>query len=48
MEEKIETAMRDFDYSAAGYRLDTTPGRIMYFYFDPGNYFKYIRPVVEE
>ena len=48
MEEKIETAMRDFDYSAADYRLDTTPGRIMYFYFDPGNYFKYIRPVVEE
>ncbi len=48
VEEKIETAMKSFDYSAAGYRLDTTPGRIMYFYFDPGNYFKYIRPVVEE
>ena len=45
MEEKIEQAMASFDFSGSGYCLDTTPGRIMYFYFDPGQYFKYIRPV---
>ena len=45
VEEKIEQAMASFDFSESGYCLDTTPGRIMYFYFDPGQYFKYIRPV---
>lgn len=45
VEEKIEQAMASFDFSGSGYFLDTTPGRIMYFYFDPGQYFKYIRPV---
>ena len=45
VEENIEQAMSSFDFSESGYCLDTTPGRIMYFYFDPGQYFKYIRPV---
>ena len=45
VEEKVEVAMKAFDYGAAGCRLDTTPGRIMYFYFNPGQYFKYIRPI---
>lgn len=45
VEEKIEKAMADFDYSGAGCCLDTSPGRIMYFYFNPQQYFKYIRPV---
>ena len=45
VEEKIEQAMASFDFSGSGYCLDTTPGRIMYFYFDPRQYFKYIRPV---
>ena len=45
VEEKIEAAMRSFDYAANGCALDTTPGRIMYLYFDPGQYFKYIRPI---
>ena len=45
MEEKIEAAMRSFDYAANGCALDTTLGRIMYLYFDPGQYFKYIRPI---
>ena len=44
-EEKIERAMAEFDYSGTGYCLDTTPGRLMYFYYDPKQYFKYIRPV---
>lgn len=45
VEEKIEAAMAAFDFAGAGYCLDTTPGRIMYFYFNPEQYFKYVRPV---
>ena len=45
VEEKIEAAMAAFDYSGTGYSFDTTPGRITYFYFNPEQYFKYIRPV---
>ena len=46
VEEKVEAAMREFDYAAEGCALDTqTPGRVTYFYFNPGQYFKYIRPV---
>lgn len=45
VEEKIERAMKEFDYSAAGYCLDTTPGRIFYFYHDPARFWKFIRPV---
>lgn len=45
VEEKIEAAMAAFDYSGTGYSFDVTPGRITYFYFNPEQYFKYIRPV---
>ena len=45
VEEKIEAAMAAFDYSGKGYSFDATPGRITYFYFNPEQYFKYIRPV---
>lgn len=45
VEGKIEQAMHDFDYSATGYCLDTTPGRIFYFYHDCNRFWKYIRPV---
>ena len=45
VEAKIEAAMRGFDYEAAGYALDTTPGRVFYFYHDCTRYWKYIRPV---
>lgn len=45
LEEKMEKAMKDFDYAAYGYHLDKSPGRIMYFYYNPEQYFKYIRPV---
>lgn len=45
VEEKIEAAMASFEYESSDYCLDTTPGRIMYFYFMPEQYFKYIRPV---
>ena len=46
VENKIEAAMKAFDYEASGYRLDMTPGRIFYFYHDCTRFWKYIRPVV--
>lgn len=46
VEEKIEKAMNAFDYAAAGYRLDTTQGRVFYFYHDCSRFWKYVRPVV--
>ncbi len=45
VEQKIEKAMSEFDFTDTGYCLDTTPGRIMYFYHDPARFWKYIRPV---
>lgn len=48
VEEKIEKAMAEFDFEGTGYRYDLTPGRIIYFYFNPEKHFKYIRPVRKE
>ena len=45
VEAKIEQAMKDFDYEAAGCRLDTTQGRVFYFFHDCKRFWKYIRPV---
>ena len=45
VEAKIEAAMKAYDYTASEYCLDTTPGRIFYFYHDPQRFFKYVRPV---
>lgn len=45
VEEKIEAAMKQFDYADSGYCLDTTPGRVFYFYHDPERFWKYVRPV---
>lgn len=45
VEEKIENAMAAFNYAETRYCLDTSPGKIMYFHYDPDRYFKYIRPV---
>lgn len=45
VEAKIEEAMKEFDYSKSGYRLDTTPGRVFYFYHDCKRFWKYVRPV---
>ena len=45
VEERIEAAMKAFDYTGAGYCLDTTPGRVFYFYHDPKRFWKYVRPV---
>lgn len=45
VEEKIEKAMATFDFTGTGYCFDTSPGRIIYFYYNPDRFFKYIRPV---
>lgn len=45
VEEKIEKAMKMFDFTDTGYCFDGTPGRIIYFYHDPERFWKYIRPV---
>ena len=45
VEEKIEQAMAAFDFVGNGCCIDTTPGRIMYFYYNPEQYSKYIRPI---
>lgn len=45
VEQKIEQAMKDFDYAATGYELDTAPGRVFYFYHDCKRFWKYVRPV---
>ncbi len=45
VEQKIEEAMKNFDYNACGYCLDTTQGRVFYFYHDPERFWKFIRPV---
>ena len=45
VEQKIEEAMKNFDYAASGYCLDTTQGRVFYFYHDPERFWKFVRPV---
>ena len=45
VEAEIEKAMKKFDYASSGYCLDTTPGRIFYFYHDCKRFWKYIRPI---
>ena len=45
VEEKIERAMKEFDYASSGYELDTAEGRIFYFYHDCTRFWKYVRPV---
>ncbi|WP_352399193.1 helix-turn-helix transcriptional regulator [Anaerotignum sp.] len=45
VEEKIEKAMATFDFESTDYCFDTSPGRLIYFYFNPERHFKYLRPV---
>lgn len=47
VEAKIEKAMKEFDYPRSGYRLDTTPGRVFYFYHYCKRFWKYVRPVIK-
>lgn len=45
LEERMEAAMADFDFSGTGYCYDTAPGRVLYYYHDPQRFCKYVRPV---
>ncbi len=45
VEDLVERAMADFDFADTGYCYDTTPGRMIYFYFNPDRCWKYVRPV---
>lgn len=45
VEQKIEEAMSNYDYAASGYCLDTTQGRVFYFFHDCERFWKYVRPV---
>lgn len=45
VEGEIEEAMATFDFDGTGYRFDTEPGRVLYFYHDPERFWKYVRPV---
>lgn len=45
VEERIERAMKAFDDAQTPYRLDTTPGRVFYFYHDCRRFWRYVRPV---
>lgn len=48
VEQKIEEAMKNFNYEESGYHLDLTPGRIFYFCHDVKRFWKYIRPVKKD
>ena len=45
VEAQMEQAMKEFDYGVAGCCLDTTPGRVFYFYHDCKRFWKYVRPI---
>ena len=45
VEERVEKAMTTFSLSSTDYRFDTSPGSIIYLYYHPARFFKYIRPV---
>lgn len=45
VQDKIDTAIATFDYTDTDYCIDASPNRIAYFYHDPAQFWKYIRPV---
>jgi len=45
VEEKVDTAIANFDFADTGYCFDTSPDRIAYFFHDPEQFWKYVRPV---
>ena len=45
---KLENAINTFDFSQTEYKLDTSSGRIEYFYFVPESFQKRIQPVIKK
>ena len=43
--DKLLAAIDSFDYSGTEYSLDESPGRASFFYYDPEQFEKYIKPV---
>ncbi|MCL2600279.1 MAG: helix-turn-helix transcriptional regulator [Treponema sp.] len=43
--DKLLQAIKGFDFSGTDYSLDESPGRMSYFYHDPEQFEKYIKPV---
>ena len=43
--DRVITAAEGFDYSETEYALDESPGRMAYFYHDPEQFYKHIKPV---
>ena len=43
--DKVQAAMDEFDYDAAGYQKDGAKGRVGYLYFNPERYLKRVVPV---
>jgi len=43
--EKLQAAIDNFNYSEVDYEVDTSPGRIQYFMFDPSQFEKRILPI---
>ena len=42
---KTLEAIETHDYSGTAYELDQSPGRMSYFYYDPEQFYKHIKPV---
>lgn len=45
VEDQIEAAMAAFAAADNGWEFDTSPGKVIYLYFDPARFCKYVRPV---
>ena len=45
VEERVNSAIANFDFTDTAYCYDNSPGRIAYFFHDPERFWKYIRPV---
>jgi len=43
--DRLQKAIGGFDFSDTEYRLDESPGRVSFFYHDPEQFEKYIKPV---
>ena len=46
--QKVAAAIADFDFAGTGYRYDTSMGRVAYFFLDPEQFWKYVRPVCKQ
>jgi AraC-like DNA-binding protein len=45
VEEKINKAIDNFNFTDTAYCFDTSPGRITYFYHDPTQFWKNVKPI---